>query len=386
MSTTQTPVEGVGTGAPETNGRRPVRTRRRRGPLILVVVLSLVAAATVAYVVFDPFGSRRTDTTIDSGSGTALAQVTKGSLSARSAESGTLGFAGTYTLLNKVAGTYTKLPAVGDVIKSGKALYKVDGEPVLLLKGAWVPVYRKLEWGDEGADVRQLNQALVDLGYASSAKLDRTSNEFGYQTYKALRKLQDAIGQDKTGELDLGQVIFVPVDRIRVTEVSGKVGGAATSGQQMLTASSTNRQVSVALRATRQSNVKVGDQVVITLPSNKTTPGKVASVGTVATKDDDGNITVPVLITPLKPKDTGNLDKAPVQVAIVSETVKNVLTVPVNALLALAGGGYAVEVVDAAGAHRLVAVKTGLFDDDAGRVEVSGTGLVQGQNVVVPAS
>jgi hypothetical protein len=147
-----------------------------------------------------------------------------------------------------------------------------------------------------------------------------------------------------------------------------------------------SRQVTVALRASRQSNVAVGDQVVITLPSGKTTPGKVATVGKVASKDSDGNVTVEVLITPAKPKETGQLDQAPVQVAIVSETVKNVLTVPVNALLALANGGYAVEVVNAGGAHQLIAVTTGLFDDSAGRVEVSGTGLAEGQNVVVPAS
>jgi hypothetical protein len=60
--------------------------------------------------------------------------------------------------------------------------------------------------------------------------------------------------------------------------------------------------------------------------------------------------------------------------------------VPANALLALAGGGYAVEVVDASGVHRLVGVQTGLFDDSAGLVEVTGNGVAEGQNVVVPAS
>lgn len=74
------------------------------------------------------------------------------------------------------------------------------------------------------------------------------------------------------------------------------------------------------------------------------------------------------------------------QVSLVSETVTDVLAVPVNALLALAGGGYAVEVVDKGGKHRLVPVTTGLFDDDGGLVEVSGRGLSAGQNVVVPAS
>jgi hypothetical protein len=60
--------------------------------------------------------------------------------------------------------------------------------------------------------------------------------------------------------------------------------------------------------------------------------------------------------------------------------------VPVNALLALAGGGYAVEVVNAAGVHRLVPVSLGLFDDADGLVQVSGSGLRAGQHVVVPAA
>jgi hypothetical protein len=62
-----------------------------------------------------------------------------------------------------------------------------------------------------------------------------------------------------------------------------------------------------------------------------------------------------------------------------------VLAVPVNALVALAGGGYAVEEVDASGVHKLVAVSVGLFDDAAGMVQVSGSGLAAGQRVVVPA-
>jgi hypothetical protein len=58
----------------------------------------------------------------------------------------------------------------------------------------------------------------------------------------------------------------------------------------------------------------------------------------------------------------------------------------VNALLALAGGGYAVEVVGPDRVHRLVAVTVGLFDDATGLVQVSGSGLIAGQRVVVPAA
>jgi hypothetical protein len=60
-----------------------------------------------------------------------------------------------------------------------------------------------------------------------------------------------------------------------------------------------------------------------------------------------------------------------------------VLAVPATALLALAGGGYAVEVVERSGNHRLVGVTTGIFDDQSGLVEVDGTGLAAGQKVVV---
>jgi hypothetical protein len=62
-----------------------------------------------------------------------------------------------------------------------------------------------------------------------------------------------------------------------------------------------------------------------------------------------------------------------------------VLIVPVGALVSLAGGGYAVEVVKPGGTHELIPVTLGLFDDAAGTVEVGGTGLQAGQHVVVPA-
>src|SRR5262249_10077419 len=99
-----------------------------------------------------------------------------------------------------------------------------------------------------------------------------------------------------------------------------------------------------------------------------------------------GAPTVEVDITPTDPGATGTLDQAPVQVQVVTATARNALVVPVNALLALAGGGYAVEVVARDGVHHLVPVQLGLFDDTAGLVQVTGPGLTAGQRVGVPAS
>ena len=70
--------------------------------------------------------------------------------------------------------------------------------------------------------------------------------------------------------------------------------------------------------------------------------------------------------------------------AITDRTVRDVLAVPVSALLARSGGGYAVEVVARDGTHHLVAVRPGLFDDAAGWCRSPGAGLVAGQRVVVP--
>ena len=71
---------------------------------------------------------------------------------------------------------------------------------------------------------------------------------------------------------------------------------------------------------------------------------------------------------------------------ITTASVSNALVVPVNALVALSGGGYSVEVVGTNGVHHLVSVSLGLFDDADGLVQVTGSGLAAGQHVVVPGS
>jgi len=90
-----------------------------------------------------------------------------------------------------------------------------------------------------------------------------------------------------------------------------------------------------------------------------------------------------VVVSLTHPKAAGKLNQAPVTVLITTGSVSNVLTVPVDALLAQPHGGYAVEVVSG-GRHHLVKVTPGMFDDAAGQVQVSGSGLSPGQRVVVP--
>jgi hypothetical protein len=278
---------------------------------------------------------------------------------------------------------YTMLPKVGQVVRRNESLYAIGGQPAVLLYGS-VPASRAFMPGmSPGPDVSELNWNLRSLGYGAPAGDAYTSD-----TVAAVDRFQQAHGVAVTGQLLIGSVAFAS-GAVRVTTVTPTLGAPVQPGP-VLSVTSTRRVVTIALDAASQSSVKVGDPVVITLPDNSTTTGHVSFVGTVATTpSDNGNgsssPTIEVDVTPDRPGATGRLDQASVDVSITSSTVRNVLAVPVNALLALAGGGYAVEVVESTGVHQLVAVSAGLVDDADGYVEVSGN-IAAGQHVVVPAA
>jgi hypothetical protein len=375
----------------------------------------LVAVGTIGAVVATS-GSNQAAQAAQAEPPPNTATVQEGKLSATVSQNGTLTYQGQpdgspYTVINQDQGTYTQLPALGQVITQGQVIYRVDDSPVVLLHGT-VPAYRTLTAGSTGADVAELNSDLVTLGYATSAQLNPISDSFDSATTTALEKLQAALEITQNGILALGQAVFEPAT-LRITAISASWGGGAQGGQTALQATSTTRIVQVALDASQQTEVAVGNTVTITLPDNQTTPGVVSSVGAVATcpsssspgsngstsssatlgtdtcsSANSGNATptITVYVTPSDPAATGTWDQAPVQVGITTASVPNALAVPVTALLAQPGGGYSVEVVNTAGTDHLVAVSLGLFDDAQGLVQVTGPGLAAGQKVVVPST
>jgi Putative peptidoglycan binding domain len=367
---------------------------RRRIVVMAALAVAVVVALVVAVVliVVDPYaGGSVNGDGVDNAAATATATVVSRSISSQTNVSATLGYAGSYQITTRVAGTITWLPPVGGVIAPGQPLFVVDGDPVVLLAGS-TPAFRVLVQGETGPDVAQLNADLVALGDATSAVLNPASDVFGLATATAVRKLQVRVGADPTGVLGAGQVVFLPT-AARITAVRAGAGETLGPGAQVLTATSTTRQVVVALDAAQQAAVKAGDSVSIILPDNSTTAGVVSTVGTVATiASGSGSAgggaapTVEVDITPTDPGTTGTFDQAPVQVAITTATVSDALVVPVAALIAPAGGGYALEVIEADHSHRFEAVRLGIFDDAHGLVQVSGPGVAAGQQVVVPAS
>jgi hypothetical protein len=301
-------------------------------------------------------------------------------------------------------GILTRLPAVGTVVGRGQALYEVDGRPVPLWYGTR-PAWRAFQLGmADGADVRQLEANLVALGYDPDRAIT-VDRHHSWATAAAVKRWQKATGRARTGAVALGQVVFLP-GPIRVATVTATVGAPLPSGTAVLTVTSTRPQVTVDLDPAMQQLVRRGDRVEVTLPDGRTTRGTVATVSRVATQSDSGSgqnggqnegesgsgsgsgsgqATVQVTVRLANPKAAANLDQAPVQVAITTQAHKGVLAVPINALLAQPGGGYAVQLV-AGSASRRVAVRTGLFDETAGLVEVQGAGLAEGMKVQVPAS
>ena len=345
----------------------------------------VLAVAGVALAVTKPFatGGPSRPGVVDNADPTGLQTVTRQDLSEQTQVSATLGYAGSYSVVNQAQGTVTSLPAVGQVVSQGQVLYQVSGAPVVLLYGS-TPAYRALSEDMTGSDVAELNADLVALGYVTSAEIPSGTDDFTYWTKVGVEKLQGASGVTENGALALGQAVFEPT-AVRVTTISATLGAPAQAGQSVLTATSTTRQVSIALDADQQSEVAVGDKVTITLPNNQTTPGVISSVGTVAAAGQNGGSpTITVLVNPTDPAATGTWDQAPVNVTITTGSVTNALVVPVDALLAQTDGGYAVEVVGTDGIHRTVPVSLGLFDDADGLVQVTGTSLAVGQQVVVP--
>jgi hypothetical protein len=276
--------------------------------------------------------------------------------------------------------TFTALPSAGAVIHRGQRVYAIDGQPVLLLYGSDVAARAFMAGMSAGPDVGELNANLEALGYGR----DLSGDSFTAATAAAIRALQSATGSSVTGELLLGSVVFEPRP-LRVTSLAPTLGvGSSVMAGPVLSATSTARQVTIELDAAEQGEVKVGDPVTITLPDNQTTPGRISYVSSVASSSSQGGgPTIEVDAVPTDPSATGSLDQAPVNVSITTASVARALVVPVDALLALSSGGYAVEVVSGR-AHHLVAVSTGLFDDADGLVQISGSGVAAGQRVVVP--
>jgi peptidoglycan hydrolase-like protein with peptidoglycan-binding domain len=392
-----------------------VRRVLRLGAALAIVAAVVGAgwwAATSGVIAGSPADSADPADDGDAAAAGATAPVERRTLTVTETLDGTLGYAAEYEIPGGLPGTLTWIVPVGSVVGAGEPLYEVDGARKASVMIGTRPAWRTLESGvGNGYDVLQLEQNLHDLGYTRSG--DEIDRHWDSDTTAAVKRWERDHGQKADGVVQLGEVVFLP-EPIRVTEVTATLGGPVGGGGPLLSATSSRRVVSVDLDATERDLVETGMSVQVELPDGSTTAGTVADIGRVAESSSDGQggttTTLPVTITLADPAAGADLDTAPVNVDVVTDSRENVLAVPVSALLALIEGGYAVEVVDGVGAAaaspgpsassglsaassvspsgaepttHLVRVEPGLYAD--GYVEVTSNGLEAGDLVVVPS-
>jgi uncharacterized membrane protein YgcG len=331
------------------------------------------------------------------------ASVVRTDLSSSVLTEGMLGYAPSPPVVNRLAGTYTSLLSPGTVVASGQVLYRVDNTPVVLCAGT-VPAWRPFTPGmPDGPDVAELEACLIALGDAHGL-LTAATPQFGPGAVAAVRRWQTSVGELSTGAVDLGDIVFAPAP-LRVGALDAALGQPAAPGDMPYQVTTTWRTVAVPLTPDDPA-VTVGQAVSIVLSSGATTPGHVAALGppppsggsgsgssgsssgssggSGSSSGSGGTSSAPSTVATVLPDDpgaTGSADGQAVQVSLTVQSARHVLAVPVAALLALAGGGYGVEVVHPSGRHQLVGVQTGVFA--GGEVEVTGTALAPGVRVAV---
>lgn len=310
----------------------------------------------------------------------ATVEVTKQDLIATTEEPGEVANADERTLQGR-GGVVTWLPTAGSVLERGAQLYRVDETPTILLYGG-LPAYRTLDVGMTGTDVQQFEENLTALGYTGFD----VDTSYTAATAEAVEAWQKALGLEQTGAVEPSRVHYAD-GAVQVVDVSAEVGDDA--GGDLLTVASQNRIITVDLEETDARYAIVGAPVTVTLPDATTFPAKISAVETVVTpgqQNPDGSTgddttVLHLTVTPDDPAAVTAAGSSTAKVGFTADSREGVLTVPVSALLALAEGGYGVEVVRD-GTSTLVAVETGLFAD--GRVEVSGEGIADGDLVVIP--
>ncbi|WP_329352969.1 peptidoglycan-binding protein [Streptomyces sp. NBC_01261] len=365
-------------------------SRKPRGGRRVGLATALVATAGVGMIGVAAVAQRSSDETgpqAHAAPSVQSAKVVRRDLSNSLTEPGNLGFGPAKQLKGNGPGTLTKLPSNGTETARGKALYRVDDKPVPVFYGD-TPFFRDLKKiGLVGNDVSVLRTNLAALGYdvgeepvvrRSAGRNLEPGATFTVSLAAALKKWQQQMGVEPTGTLKVGAVIVLP-GPVRVSELKAQVGDPVA--EDILSYVSPKKVITVPVDAQQVSSIKPGDAVTITLPGAKA-PGMVTSISH-APSDESGQSDagdtskIDVTVLPKRAADVASLDEADLPVEFVSEIHKNVLTVPIGALVALSGGGFAVQPVSG----EFLRVRTGMFA--IGLVEISGPGLTEGLAVVV---
>jgi peptidoglycan hydrolase-like protein with peptidoglycan-binding domain len=356
------------------------RRRRRRLVWLTLGVLLIAGAGAGAWAWWAgngtwPWTSSASTEPVAGPAATAVVEL--GSISATDSWDGTIDRGQPVTVTGSAEGIITRLVGQGETVERGDELYRVNEQPVTLLYGT-VPMFRDLGVGDGGVDVRQLEANLAKLGYTGFTVDDLYTSA----TAASVRAWQDDIGAEQTGTVARGDVVFVP-DGGRVDVLWVDVGEAARPGVAVLDITGSEQVVSLEVDVNDRDRFDVDTEVTVVLPGGDEVAGTISKLAVVDVPSDEEGATESIaqVEIALDEQVGDDLVGATAEVIVAVEERTDVLIVPVNALLALTGGGYGLEVVGDGGTTSLVAVTTGLFAD--GKVQVSGDGIAEGDVVGV---
>ncbi|WP_460829739.1 peptidoglycan-binding protein [Nocardioides hungaricus] len=347
---------------------------------MLVLAIGLVVAPAAGAVLLLRPTSPTAPAAKSTEAGLSLVTVRREDLTISTSLDGTLGYGSASAIPLQASGVVTWLPASGSIVGRGQTLLRVADRPIVLMYGT-TPAYRamydtaasdadqgKADQGSRpsgpppapsppmrGPDVEQLEQSLSALGYGGFT----VDDEFTPYTAQAVEAWQSDLGVDPTGRVEFGDVVFLP-GPVRVSTDRTRLGTADVSSAVKATA--TEKVVTVTAPAESLAWATEGARVSVALPNQKKVRGTVTSAGSQASGGGGGTVSVKIgLARPGQAKESG-----PVTVTYVSRREPNVLTVPVTALVALAEGGYGVQLEDGS----YVPVTPGLYAK--GVVQVTG--------------
>lgn len=410
------------------------RKRRRRRRTALVTGAAVVTSAAVLGVV-QWSGSKSPQAAGTEVPDAATAEVTRTDLSDSRTLQGTLGYGTAIPVRAYGEATVTWMPVTGATVRRGEPLYRMDDRPIPLFYGS-TPLFRPLRTPNTvGRDVRALADNLRALGYdigpqpalgtwvtprtgpaARSGARDedpsRTSDGAGADgdaaagaddagedpvpsvpvkvrdgdavltdsLINAVKRWQRNTGVPATGVVGPEDIVVL-TGAVRVAGVQARPGDHG--GGELMSVTTTSKHVTVSVPAADVGTIRRGDRVKVTLPDSTRVSGKVTGLSSTvqpgseaagSAEDSEAKVTVTVHVE--ESEAVRRLDSAPVGVEFTSTTRRNVLAVSAGALLALSGGGYALQT----SRGELIPVTTGIFAQ--GQVEVSGPGLADGMRVV----
>jgi len=391
-----------GVGSPRGNGEHdehapPSRRRRLRRRQALAGVVLLAGLVTAAVVARRDGGGEGGAT----AAATTTAAVEVRDLVLTDEYEGELGYGEARAVTAGRGGVVTGVAPVGTTVGQGDALFDLDLQPTVLLHGE-VPAFRDLSVdADPGADITQLEQALIDLGFGDGITVDE---DFTSATADAVEAWEEALGRsDPDGVVMLGDVVFAPAD-LRIADVTADTGTQVQSGADVVQVTATTKVVTLGLTVDQVASVEAGTPVTVTLPDGTHASGTITDVASEPSSDSgsdpaagggdggnggdggqDGEETYPVTVSLDDPAAAGAFESGSVDASVERSRTDDATAVPVIALLALREGGYAVQVVDDSQpeGYKLVPVEVGTIADEW--AQVSGEGIDAGVDVAVPA-